>query len=101
MNIQNEGAAYKRQLKRAHNSEVGVIEEAPLPEHSVVAEGAVVMAVVGYHATQPVLRGGRITHDSVEHLRDGWGGRMGRESITASSSHRSKIVVTTCMYIYK
>ena len=34
----------------------------------MVAEGAVVMAIVGHHTTQPVLRGGGIAHHSMEHL---------------------------------
>ena len=50
----------------AHFSEVGVIKEAPLSEDSVVAEGAVMVAVVGHHPTQPVLHGGGIAHDSLE-----------------------------------
>ena len=37
--------------QHAHGSEVGVVKEAPLSEDGVVAEGAVVMAVVGHHET--------------------------------------------------
>ena len=58
----------------AHRSKVSVVKEAPLSEDSVVTEGAVVMAVVSHHPTQTVLSGGRITHDSMEHLV-GEGGR--------------------------
>ena len=52
-----------------HSSEVGVIKVAPLTEGCVVAEGGVVTAVIGHHTTQPVLRGRRITHDTMEYLQ--------------------------------
>ena len=51
-----------------HSFKVGVIEEPPLYEDSVVAEGAVVMAIVGHHPTETVLCGASLTHHSVEDL---------------------------------
>ena len=71
----------KKKKKHAHGSEVGVVKEAPLSEDSVVAEGAVVMAVVGHHTTETVLLGAGLTHHSVEYLRlgAGRGGERGRE----------------------
>ena len=70
-----------KKTKHAHGSEVGVVKEAPLSEDSVVAEGAVVMAVVGHHTTETVLLGPGLTHHSVEYLRlgAGRGGERGRE----------------------
>ena len=41
----------------------------------MVAEGGVVMAIVGHHTTKPVLSGGRITHDTMEYLE----GRRGQD----------------------
>ena len=70
-----------KKAKHAHGSEVGVVKEAPLSEDGVVAEGAVVMAVVGHHTTETVLLGPGLTHHSVEYLRlgAGRGGERGRE----------------------
>ena len=55
----------------AHSSEVGVVKEAPLSEDSVIAEGAVVMAIVGHHPTETVLCGASLTHHPVEDLERG------------------------------
>ena len=51
-----------------HSSKVSVVKEAPLSEDSVIAEGAVVMAIVGHHPTETVLCRASLTHHSVEDL---------------------------------